>query len=199
MYKFLWLLFLLTFYCHTGYAQNESSSTKREGTFFVGYELGEAAFNKFQSLSGEVGFRFQNQYMFRLTHMNVKLSEEHLSSSFAGAVEGDQVVGDFLGFEAFYDMPVLFNGFYISPSCGYYENKYRHQTLNDNLVNKSLTFGAAISYRENNLFKLQGLYYMISFPMRTPINPITETKLGDTIIKNNSFDNNIWLFIGYEF
>jgi len=52
--------------------------------------------------------------MIRLTHMNVNLTEEHLSSEFARAVDGDNVEGKLFGFEAFYDLPVLTKGLYIS-------------------------------------------------------------------------------------
>ncbi len=166
---------------------------------FVGIELGEAAFNKFQSLSGEIGIRFSNDQMVRLTHMNVKLTEEHLSSGFAGAVDGDRVKGSFFGFEAFYDFPVLWKGLYLSPSLGYYRNEYQHLDLDENIRNKSVTIGAAISYRETNVLRLGGLYYMISIPMRLSLHPINETRLGEATINDSTFDNNIWLFVGFEF
>lgn len=179
------------------YAQDNASNKDRIKPF-IAYELGEAAFNGFQSLSGEIGVRFTNNQMFRITHMNVNLTEAHLSSDFAGAVDGDDVEGKFFGFEAFYDFPV-FKGLYISPSFGYYKNEYNHVILNENLQNKSATLGLGIGYRETNLFKVNGLYFMLSFPMRTPLNPIEETMLGSTTINNNRFDNNIWFFVGYEF
>lgn len=199
MLKFMLISFLLSLSIQNSYSQNEDSFQNKRFTPFIGYELGEAVFNKFQSISGEIGIKFKNNHMVRLTHMNVSLTEEHLSSNFAGAVEGNNVEGTFFGFEGFYDFPLFLNGLYISPSCGYYRNEYSHTVLDQNFENKSPTVGVSVSYKETNIFGIKGLYYMFSFPMRTPINPIKETTLGDTIISNNTFDNNIWLFIGYEF
>lgn len=166
---------------------------------FVGYELGEAVFNKFQSLSGEIGVQFKNQHQLRLAHMNVNLTKEHLATAFAGAVDGPDVKGKFLGLEAFYDIPVFKNRLFLAPSIGYFKNEYNHTLLDESLTNSSLTFGGAISFTETDIFKVKGLYYRFSIPMRTPLNRIKETQLGSTIIKNNAFDNNLWLFIGYKF
>lgn len=166
---------------------------------FLAYEFGEAAFNKFQSLSGEIGVKFPNNYLLRLTHMNVNLSEKHLASSFAGAVDGSDVRGKMFGFEAFYDIPIAWKTLYISPSVGYYRNEYKHTVLDEAIENKTATIGAGISYRETNLFKVKGLYYTLSLPMRISLNPIKKTTLGETTIRNNAFDNNIWLFIGFQF
>lgn len=174
-------------------------SQKDTHQFFIAYEFGEAVFNKFQSLSGELGWRFNNQHMIRLVHINHDLTEEHLSSGFAGAVDGDYVEGKLFGFETFYDFPIFTKGLYISPSIGYYRNEYRHTMLQEDLQKSSCTLGTALSYRETNIFNVKGLYYMFSIPMRISLDPIKETKLGDTIIKNNTFENNIWLFIGYAF
>lgn len=182
-----------------GWAQDNSSDEDSKIHPFIGYELGEAAFNSFQSISGEVGIRFQNNHLLRLTHMNVSLTEKHLSSSFAGAVDGADVEGRLFGFEAFYDFPVLSKSLYIAPSIGYYKNSYEHTILDEELKTNSATLGVGISYREMNLFNIRGLYYAVSIPMRISLNPIQETMLGETIIKNNTFENNIWLFIGYEF
>ena len=191
---------IMILFCIQIIEAQELNPKKDQGIIpFVGYELGEAMFNAFQSISAEVGIRFPNDHMFRLTHMNVNLTEGHLSSGFAGAVDGNNVEGKFFGFEAFYDFPLFFEGFYLSPSVGYYKNKYEHLLLDESLRNNSATLGLGVSYREQNVFGLKGLYYMVSLPMRTPLNPIEETKLGETTINNNQFDNNIWLFIGYEF
>lgn len=183
----------------TKYVLKEKSSHNEKIKIFMAYEFGEAIFNKFQSISWELGVKFRNGHMTRLVHMDVNLTESHLSSSFAGAVDGNNVEGDFFGFEGFYDFPIFFRGFYLSPSFGYYRNEYFHTKLDENLKNESITIGGAISFRENDILNINGLYYMVSIPMRTPLNPIKETKLGETIIKDNTFDNNIWLFIGYEF
>lgn len=180
-------------------AQENHEQTLHKIKPFIGYELGQAVFNDFKSLSGEVGLRFSNKHLIRLTHMNVKMSEAHLSSGFAVVVQGDHVEGSLFGFESFYDFPVFWDGFYMSPSFGWYINEYNHTILDENLRKESATIGFAISYRETDVFKVKGLYYTLSFPMRTPFNPIEETKLGNTTIKSNTFDSNIFFFVGYEF
>lgn len=180
-------------------AQEENVAQDNRLEFFVAYEFGEAAFNKFRSLSGEIGIKLQNEHLLRLTHMNVNLTEAHLSSSFAGAVDGDDVEGKFFGFEAFYDFPILLKGLYVGPSIGYYKNEYHHILLDQNLKNNTFTLGLGISYSETNIFKIDGLYYRLSIPFRISLNPIEETVLGETTINNDTFEQNIWFFIGYEF
>ena len=191
--------FVLTLLGYIGFAQDDTIVENKKTHAFIAYELGQAAFNDFNSYSGEIGLRFNNNHMVRLAHMNVKMSEEHLSSDFAVVVDGDNVEGKFFGFESFYDFPVIWNGLYISPSLGWYRNEYNHTILDEKLKKDSATIGLAISYRETDIFGVKGLYYTLSFPMRTPFNPIKKTELGDTTIKNNTFDNNIFFFVGLEF
>lgn len=193
-------LFLLTICAfHKCYGQEEKNLNVHQIQPFIAYELGEAAFNNFQSFSGEIGLRLKNNHILSLVHMNVNLTEKHLSSSFAGSVKGNNVRGKFYGFEAFYGFPVLVKGLYIHPSIGYYKNSYIHTYVNEYLEKESATLGVAISFIETDIFHIKGLYYKVLIPFRTSFNPIKETKLGATVIKNNWIDNNIWLFIGYEF
>lgn len=180
-------------------AQDNESREELQTRPFIGLELGQAVFNDFNSYSGEVGMRFKNNQSFRISHMNIKMSEEHLSSDFAIIVDGDDVEGEQFGFEAFYDFPVIWEGLYISPSVGWYRNGYHHIVLDEGFKKSSVTIGTAINFREVNVFGIKGLYYTLSFPMRTPFRPIDRTKLGDTIIKSNRFDCNIFFFVGYMF
>ncbi len=194
---FLSILFLLLGVI--GKAQVDFDPTERKFHPFVAYEFGEAAFNKFQSLSGEIGLRFTNNHLLRIVHMNVKLTEAHLSSSFAGAINGSGVEGSFAGLELFYDFPLVWKTVYIGPSVAYYKTEYRQIMLDEGVKNKTYTLGLGLSYRERNLFGVRGLYYTLSIPVRLSLNPIPEQSLGDATITNSTFDNNIWLFIGYEF
>ncbi len=179
---------------------NQEDSTKSNNIkFFIAYDFGEAAFNKFKSLGSEIGIRFKNDHLLRLAYTNLHLSEKHLSSDFAKAVEGKHVIGKQVGYEVFYDFPVFVKGLYFSPSIGYYTHEYQHTQLDEQLKNSSFTFGSAISYTETDLFKVKGLYYRLSIPFRFSIDPIEETKLGGTTIKSNIFENNIWFFVGYQF
>jgi hypothetical protein len=180
------------------YSQRDSVKSKST-KFFIAYDFGEAAFNQFKSLGGEVGIRFKNDHLLRLAHTNLHLTEKHLSSSFAKAVDGKNVKGKQFGFELFYDFPVFVKGLYLAPSVGYYDNEYTHTILNEKLEKSSFTVGTAISFTEKDLFKVKGLYYRVSVPVRFNFDPIKETKLGNTTIKSNRFDNNIWFFVGFQF
>ncbi|MBB6461856.1 hypothetical protein [Flammeovirga kamogawensis] len=177
----------------------EDSSKSKNTKYFIAYDFGEAAFNKFKSLGSEIGVRFKNDHLLRLAYTNLHLSEEHLSSNFAKAVDGEKVKGKQVGYEVFYDFPVFAKGLYVSPSMGYYTHEYQHTQLDEQLNNSSFTFGSAISYTETDLFKIKGLYYRFSIPLRFHLTPIEETQLGDTTINSNTFDNSICFFIGYEF
>lgn len=171
---------------------------------FVAYEFGEAIFNKFRSLSGEVGISLPKKHLIKLVHQNVQLTEEHLNSGFAVTVKGDKVEGSLFGFEAFYSFPLVkWSGdneiLYLSPSVGYYRNRYNHTILPETFEQSSSTIGLEISLRETNLFGLKGLYYAVTIPVRVHFNPHEEFSLGDTRILKNSIDNNIWLLVGYQF
>lgn len=182
-----------------GYGQEVTEKQQKKMRPFVAYELGEAAFNKFQSISGEVGVKFRNDHLLRLTHMNVNLTEAHLSSDFVVVVDGSDVEGKMFGFEVFYDFPVLLEGLHLGPSFGYYINEYNHTVLDESVKENSATIGLGISYREENIFGLKGLYYTLSLPLRIHFDPMEKTKLGDTTIYGNQFDSNIWFFVGYQF
>jgi hypothetical protein len=168
------------------YTQRDSAKSKST-KIFIAYDFGEAAFNQFKSLGGEVGVQFKNNHLLRLTHTNLHLTEKHLSSSFATAVEGKNVKGKQFGFELFYDFPIFVKGLYIAPSIGYYDNTYTHTILNEKLEKSSFTAGAAISFTEKDLFKVKGLYYRVSVPFRFNLDPIKETKLGDATIVGFQF------------
>lgn len=185
-------------------AQQIEDSSYKSIRPFIAYDFGEAVFNKFQSLSGEIGVILPNYHLMRLVHQNVQLSEEHLSSDFAITVKGDNVEGSLFGFEFFYSFPIKKwknsnEILYLSPSFGQYKNEYRHLILEERLEKSSLTTGIEISYRETNLFKIKGLYYTAAIPIRIHFSPHDSFNLGNTKILGNRLDNNIWFMIGYQF
>ncbi len=197
-------LFLTIFGSSWSIAQQLQDSSKKSIHPFIAYEFGEAIFNRFQSLSGEVGVVLPNDHMVRLVHQNLSLTEGHLSSDFAVVVKGDDVEGSLFGFEAFYGLPVVkWNHnkemLYLSPSIGHYRNEYWHTILEERFEKSSWTAGLEISYRETNLFRVKGLYCTVSIPIRIHFSPHEEFTLGDTRILGNRLDNNIWLMIGYQF
>jgi len=199
------LVFAFIFWGASGcFGQQTGAFQDKKITPFIAYEFGEAIFNKFQSLSGEIGIRFPNRHLIRLVHQNIKFTEEHLSSDFAVTVRGDNVEGELFGFEAFYSLPIKKwknndETLYVSPSLGYYKNDYAHTIIEQRFEKRSMTFGLELSYRGNNAFKIKGLYYTIAIPVRVHFDPHEEFKLGDTTISGNRFDNNIWFFVGYQF
>ncbi len=172
---------------------------KEEKTnYFLAYEFGEMAFNRFRNFAGEAGVKFKNSHMLRLVYMDVKLTEKHLSSGFANVVSGKNVEGHFKGYELFYDVPV-FKGVHTGGSAGYYNDFYRH-TLSGRPVNHTTpTLGFEVNYRETDLFKLKGVYFNLAVPFRFYLRPLEKTDLGGSTINRHFFENNIWMFIGYEF
>ncbi|WP_281612686.1 hypothetical protein [Flammeovirga sp. SubArs3] len=190
---------------NTNFYSSEKNSSRKDSIqskttkFFIAYDLGEAIFNQFKSLGGEVGVGFKNDHLFRMSFTHLFLTEEHLSSDFVKAVDGENVEGKQFGFELFYDFPVFFKGLYIAPSVGYYDHEYRHTISNEKVQQSSFTVGGAISFVETDILKVKGLYYRVSLPLRYTLDPIEETQLGDATIKSNQFDNNIWFFVGFQF
>lgn len=139
-----------------------------------------------------------------MVHQNITLTEAHLSSDFAAAVQGDNVEGSLFGFELFYSLPVkkwkdAERVLYLSPSVGYYKNEYNHTILADHFEKRSMTTGLEVSYREMNLFKIKGLYYTLAIPVRLHLDPYESFELGSTTIRGNQLDNNIWFMLGYQF
>lgn len=177
--------------------KNEEKNT-RNYRVFAAYDLGEMAFNKFQNFSGEIGIQLKNKNLIRFSYLNVKLTEEHLSGDFARDVDGDNVAGLMKGYELFYDVPIISN-FNLGLSVGYFNDFYKHTILNESVENFSGTIGFAPGYRETDLFNIKGMYYNFVIPFRFYLNPLDETKLGDSTVKRHSFTNTIHFYIGYQF
>lgn len=182
----------------------QDSTTNNKNQIFIGYDLGEMAFNKFQNFAGEVGLNFKNDNMLRFVYLNVKLTESHLSSGFAQAIDGENIKGHWQGYELLYDIPLyrLKNKesfFYGGLSAGYHNFKYQHTILNESMNHKTGTAGFDIGYRETNVFKVKGLYYNFQIPVRFYFNPIEETQLGSSTVNKSGFEQTISFFIGYEF
>lgn len=170
---------------------------------FIAYELGEMVFNKFQNFSGEVGIKLKNDNLVRFVYQNVKLSEKHLSSDFAKAVDGKNVRGLMRSYEIFYDLKVLNiqsqSKVYFGISAGYANDYYEHTILDRSVENTSWTVGFAPSFRETDLFKVKGLYINLAVPFRYYFDPLEQTNLGDATVKRHRLVNNIWFFVGYQF
>lgn len=175
------------------FAQNDEKGN------FIGYETLEMAMNKFQYFAGEIGYRFDKKNQVRLSIMEVKLTERHLSSKYeAAAIDGENVEGYFRGYEVHYDR-FFSKHWYISANIGYYNDTYEHTILNEKVENETLTVGPGIGYKRSNLFGIKHLYLNFSIPVRFYFNKIAETKLGDTTVREHIIVNNIWLFLGYQF
>jgi len=185
-------------------AQSVEDINENKPKYYIGYDVGEMAFNKFQNFAGEIGLKFRNDHTIRFTYMNIKLTEGHLSSSFAGAVDGDNVTGLWHGYDLLYDVPIYRfkkgnNYVYGGVSVGYHENNYQHTILSESVGHKSGTIGFDIGFRETNIFKINGLYINLQIPFRYYFEKLEETELGDTTVNEAVFNQTISFFIGYEF
>lgn len=185
-------------------AQDPINENRKTPSVYVGYDLGEMAFNGFQNFAGELGLKFRNDHTIRFVYMNVKLTEKHLSSNVAKAVDGENVTGLWHGYEVLYDLPLYRfkggNGFiYGGVSGGYHENTYQHTILNEFVEHKSGTVGFDLGYRESNLFKVEGLYFNFQVPFRYYFTPLEEKALGESIVNKSVFGQTISFFVGYEF
>ena len=174
------------------------SSGVKASSFFVGYELGQMAFNDFQNFTGEVGYSFTDDSTIRFTFLNVALTESHLSSDFAGAIDGDDVEGLWQGGEFIYDYP-FYKKFMLSGKVGYYDTEYSHRILDESVWRGSPTVGFALTYWEDNFLNIPNTYLRFSFSFRYYLNAIPETMLGDTRINDNSFELTPIFFVGYRF
>lgn len=177
----------------------EASGQAPQRGAFVAYEILEMAMNEFRYFAGEAGYQFGPRYRARLTVMEVDLTERHLSSSWeAAAVDGEDVVGYFRGYEAHLDRFFARN-WYASGSLGYYQDSYEHTVLDESLENQTLTIGSGVGYRREDLFGIGHLYLDFNIPVRYYFNRVDETEWGDATIRSHVVVNNIWLFIGYKF
>ncbi len=195
---------LLLFCASISFAQDSEISENTKPNFFIGYDLGEMAFNRFQNFAGEVGVKFKNDHMLRFVYMNVKLTEGHLSSDFANAVDGENVTGLWKGYELLYDLPLYrfkkVKGFiYAGISVGYHENNYQHTMLPETVEHQSPTAGFDLGFRETDVLKIKGLYINFQVPVRFHFNKLEETKLGDSTVNATGFDQTISFFVGYQF
>lgn len=186
------------------FAQAAANTNPTKSGIYIGYDLGEMALNKFQNFAGELGLKFKNDHTFRFVYLNIKLTEQHLSSNLTGAVDGKNVSGLWNGYELLYDVPIYrFKGgnsfLYGGLSAGYHKNSYQHTILAESVEHKTGTVGFDIGFRETNIFKVKGLYINFQIPVRYYFNTLEETKLGDTTINKAVFEQTISFFVGYEF
>ncbi|MGD9211716.1 MAG: hypothetical protein PVI90_13100, partial [Desulfobacteraceae bacterium] len=86
----------------------------------------EMAMNEFQNFAGEIGYRFNEKNRVRLTIMEVKTTERHLSNEYeAVSVDGKNVKGYLRGYEVNYDR-FFSKSWYVSANMGYWNNTYEH-------------------------------------------------------------------------
>ena len=167
-------------------------------SFFVGYEFGQMAFNEFKHVAGEIGYSFENRHAVRIALFDVALSERHLSSDEASAVEGDNVRGLWRGVDLYYDYPVTKN-IIISPSIGHHDVEYTHTVLGTSVRQSSPSAGVAVSYLGDDVFGFEQLYWRFSLTFRYNFNEQEDTNLGDSIVKGDSFGFIPAIYIGYRF
>jgi hypothetical protein len=178
------------------HAQPGTEATPPNEGMSIGYELLEMAMNGFQYFAGEVGYAFDDRHRLRLTAMEVKLTERHLSSEYeAAAIDGEGVTGYLRAYELHYQRR-MWRGLYLSGAIGYTRDRYKHEESGDELINHTPTVGLGVGYRWKNPLSVPHLYVDLAVPVRYYINPIDETQLGDATVRPHVVVNNIWLFIG---
>lgn len=167
-------------------------------SFFVGYELGQMAFNEFKHVAGEIGYRFDNKHAVRVALFNVRLSERHLSGDEASAVEGDNVEGLWRGIDLHYDYPVTDNIF-ISPSIGYHDSEYTHTVLGSSISRISPSAGVSVSYVGDDILGFEQFYWRFSLTYRYNFNAEDDESLGDTIVRGDTSGFTPAIYFGYGF
>jgi len=185
---FRWTLVVALFVSNHSYASG----------WFVGYEFGEMAFNDFKNIAGEVGYTFENKQSLRLSYLNILLSERHLSSSEASAVDGDNVEGLWRGADIYYDFPIK-NNYFVSPYVGYYDMKFSHTVLAESVRYKTASAGFAVSYFGDSILGVDELYWRFSLTFGYFFNELDKTTLGETVVNGGSVNFIPQIFVGYDF
>lgn len=176
-------------------ATNVSASSSN----FVALELFELSMNEFKYFAGEIGHKFNDKYQTRLTIMDVQLTERHLSSNEAAAVDGNNVAGVFRGYEVNLDRYFTKN-WYVSVNVGHYTDIYQHVILEDqSLKNETFTVGTGVGYLKQNPFGINHSYINFNVPLRYYFDSIDETMLGDATVREHLIVGNLWLFVGFHF
>ncbi len=183
------------------FAQTDTTKSAQsdERGYFAAYEFLEMTMNNFQNFAGEAGYRFDDANQVRLTIMEVKQTERHLSNKYeAMAIDGGHVRGYFRDYEINCDR-YFANHFYFSANISYVRNIYEHTQLDARVDHTSLTVGTGIGYTHGSLFGIDHLFVNFSIPVRYYLNHLEETKLGNSTVRPHIVVNNIWLFLGYKF
>ena len=199
MNKHLKSVFVITTFLYIALGASSAFCDDRKEGAFIGYELNEMVLNEFNKFAGEVGYRFRTEDQFRLSYMDVVLTERHLSGSEASAVDGDNVEGKFQGWELSYDKFIGLSNCYLSLNAGHFRHLYQHTLLDEQVDFESNSVGIGFGYFDSNHLGVDGLTLNISVPIRKYLNPQDKTYLGNTKINEHSVINNFWLFIGYSF
>lgn len=166
---------------------------------FIAFEIFELSQNNFKNFAGEIGHKFNEKHQARLTIMDVELTERHLSSVEAAAIDGSNVEGIFRGYEINYDR-YFTKSWYVSLNAGHYTDIYQHQILRDQrLKNETFTIGTGVGYLKQNPFGLKNAYLNFKVPLRYYFDSIDETSLGDARVREHLIVNNFWLFLGIHF
>lgn len=172
--------------------------TGSAGSLHIGYDFGQMAANGFKHVAGEISYSFENEHALRIAVFNVALSERHLSSNEASAVDGNNVEGIWRGLDLYYDYPVTKNIF-VSPSLGYHDHKFTHTVLGTSVDQSRGTAAVALSYLDDGILGFENLYWRFSIAAKYDLTEQDEQILGDAIVSGDSLGIALALSIGYEF
>ena len=173
-------------------------STGSASSWSVGYDIGQMAFNDFKYVAGELVYSFESERALRFAFFNVALSERHLSSGEASAVDGDNVEGLWRGVDLYYDYPIT-EKIFISPSIGYHDQTFTHTLLGTSVGYSSPSAGFALSYFEVGNLGIEKLYWRFSLTFGYRLKEQEDATLGDSIVSGDAFSFIPAMFIGYEF
>lgn len=197
MKKLSFISALIFFMGSTIISNAQENQTKK---FFVGYELLEMSMNEFKYFAGEVGYRFNPKHQLSLSIGEIDMTERHLSSNEAAAVDGDNVEGYFRIYELTYSR---FFGkrklWHYGANVGYVYDEYDHLISDNEIKNHTLTAGVNFGFQKMDIFKIKHLYLRVLIPIRYNFNSIPEQEWGETTIREHKFVPNTWLFLGYRF
>jgi hypothetical protein len=184
---------------HADFVEDWRNCTTEPG-IFIGLEPSELVNNKFAQLAGEIGYKFNDGFQARLTLMNFKVGNSNFIGDYgSNVITGGHVNWRSRGYELHLDN-FFTQHWYYSFTAGRYHDSFSHDMLdNQKLEHRSNTLGVGFGYQYRNLFDVKNLYMNFDIPIRAYLDPIKETKLNNSIVRERTWSGNGWLFIGYQF
>ena len=94
---------------------------------------------------------------------------------------------------------ISYKSLYFSANIGYVSLEYNHILTQEEYGTKTFASGPGIGLRQNNLFKLNGLFIDFTLPILYLTKAVEQKHLENTKINKQQFAYQGFLFIGYQF